>query len=169
VKKTITTLIAVMSFVVAISLISTTAYAQGENKTMTMDKSHKYFAFQETKTSHPDNMAPEHQQYHQIAIALPPQGNKIYIGQVSYSASTPVNVFVVQPLNTTVTQNATAVPLSNTEGEFAVSGSHILEDEVADNADFAGSAVYFHSRSNEPFTVAYTIVGKTVDPTPLYK
>ena len=41
-----------------------------------MDKSHKYFAFQETKTSHPDNMAPEHQQYHQIAIALPPQGNK---------------------------------------------------------------------------------------------
>jgi hypothetical protein len=44
-----------------------------------------------------------------------------------------------------------------------------LEDEVADNADFAGSAVYFHSRSNEPFTVAYTIVGKTVDPTPLYK
>jgi hypothetical protein len=168
VKKTITTLIALMSFVVAISIISTTAYAQ-ENETKTMDKSHKYFAFQETKTSHPDNMAPEHQQYHQIAIALPPQGNKIYIGQVSYSASTPVNVFVVQPLNTTVTQNATAVPLSNTEGKFAVSGSHILEDEVADNVDFAGSAVYFHSRSNEPFTVAYTIVGKTVDPTPLYK
>ena len=35
--------------------------------------------------------------------------------------------------------------------------------------DFAGSTVYFHSRSNEPFTVAYTIVSKTVDPTPLYK
>ena len=108
-----------------------------------MDKSHKYFAIQKTKTSHPDNMAPKHQQYHQIAIALPPQGNKIYIGQVSYSASRPVNVFVVQPLNTTVTQNATAVPLSNTEGEFAVSGSHILEDEVADNVDFAGSGSLF--------------------------
>jgi hypothetical protein len=169
VKKTIiTTLMAVMSFVVVISLISTTAYAQ-QNETKTMDKASKYFAIQETKISHPDNMAPEHQQYHQIAIALPPQGNKIYIGQVSYSASTPVNVFVMQPLNTTVTQNATAVPLANVEGGFAVSGSHILEDEVADNVEFAGSAVYFHSRSNEPFTVAYTVVGKTVNPTPLYK
>lgn len=75
----------------------------------------------------------------------------------------------MQPLNTTVTQNATAVPLTNIEGEFAVSGSHILEGAVADNVDFAGSAVYFHSRSSEPFTVAYTAVGKTVEPTPVYK
>lgn len=119
--------------------------------------------------SHPDNIAPKHQQYHQIAIALPPQGDKIYVGEVSYSASRPVNVFVMQPLNTTVTQNATAVPLANVEGKTAVSGSHILEDEVAGQVDFAGSGVYFHSRSNEPFIVAYTIVGKTVDPPPLYK
>ena len=60
-KKTIiTTLMAVMSFVVVISLISTTAYAQ-QNETKTMDKASKYFAIQETKISHPDNMAPEHQ------------------------------------------------------------------------------------------------------------
>jgi hypothetical protein len=166
-KNKFTTVIAAMSFVIAFSLISTTAYAQEQNQTM--DKSHKYFAIQNTKTSHPDNIAPEHQQYHQIAIALPPQGDKIYVGEVSYSASTPINVFVMQPLNTTVTQNATAVPLANVEGKTAVSGSHILEDEVAGHVDFAGSGVYFHSRSNEPFTVAYTIVGKTVDPTPLYK
>jgi hypothetical protein len=159
---------AIMSLVVALSLISTTAYAV-ENQTKTMDKSHKYFAIQDTKTSHRDNLAPEHQQYHQIAIALPPQGDKIYIGQVSYSASSPVNVFVMQPLNKTVTQNATAVPLANLEGGFAISGSHILDAQVAGDADFAGSAVYFHSRSSEPFTVAYTIVGKTVEPTPLYK
>ena len=166
--KTITTLMAVMSFVIAISLISTTAYAQ-ENETKTMDKSHQYFAIQNTLTSHPDNLAPKHQQYHQIAIALPPQGDKIYVGEVSYSASTPINVFVMQPLNTTVTQNSTAVPLANVEGKTAVSGSQILEDEVAGHEDFAGTGVYFHSRSSEPFTVAYTIVGKTVDPTPLYK
>ena len=76
-----TTLITAISFVVAVSLISTSAYAQ-DNETKTMDKSHKYFAIQETKTSHPDNIAPEHQKYHQIAIALPPQGDKIYVGQV---------------------------------------------------------------------------------------
>ena len=81
-----------ISFVIAFSLISATAYAQEQNQTM--NKSNKYFAIQNTKTSIPDNVGPEHQQYHQIAIALPPQGNKIYIGQVSYSASTPVNVFV---------------------------------------------------------------------------
>ena len=159
-----------MSFVAIISLISSTteAFAQQEDQKM-MDKSHKYFAIQDTKNSIPDNIVPDHQQYHQIAIALPPQSDKIYIGQVSYSASRPVNVFVIQPLNTTVTLNATSVPLVNMEGGFAVSGSHFLEDEIADNIDFAGSAVYFHSRSNEPFTVAYTIVGKVVDPTPLYK
>jgi hypothetical protein len=171
-EKSITTIMmAAMSFVITISLISATTdvYAQQENKTMNMDKSHKYFVIQDTKISHPDNMAPEHQQYHQIAIVLPPQSNKIYVGQLSYSASNPVNVFVMQPLNTTITQNATAIPLANVEGGFAVSGSHILDPEVADNVDFAGSAVYFHSRSSEPFTVAYTAVGKTVEPTPLYK
>ena len=62
---------AVMSFVVAIFLISTTAYAQ-ENETKTMDKSHKYFTIQDTKSSINDNLAPEHQQYYQIAVALPP-------------------------------------------------------------------------------------------------
>lgn len=49
----------VMSFVVAISLISTTAYAQ-ENETMAMYKSHKYFVIQDTKSSINDNLAPEH-------------------------------------------------------------------------------------------------------------
>lgn len=167
-KKTITTIMTAISFVVAISLISASAYAQQQDKTE-MDKSLKYFAIQETKTSHPDNIAPEHQQYHQVAILLPPQSNKIYVGQVSYSASKPVNVFVMQPLNTTVTQNATSVPISNIEGGFAVSGTNFLEGQITDNVDFAGSGVYFHSRSNEPFTVAYTVVGKTVEPTPLYK
>ncbi len=167
--KSITTIITVLSFVVAISLISATAYAQQENQTKTMDKSHQYFAIQNTLTSHPDNLAPEHQQYHQIAIALPPQGDKIYVGEVSYSASRPINVFVMQPLNTTVANNATAVPLANVEGKTAVSGSNILDDEITGHVDFAGLGVYFHSRSSEPFTVAYTIVGKIVDPTPLYK
>jgi len=75
----------------------------------------------------------------------------------------------MQPLNTIVTQNATAVPLANVEGKTAVSDPHILENEVAGQIDFAGSDVYFHSRSNEPFIVAYTIVGKIVDLLPLYK
>ena len=167
-KSNITTIMTAMSFVVALSLLSSTAYAQQQQE-QTMDKSHKYFAIQDTKISHQDNLAPEHQQYHQIAIVLPPQSNKIYVGQLSYSASSPVNVFVMQPLNTTVTQNSTAVPLANVEGGFAVSGTNILDPEVADNVNFAGSAVYFHSRSSEPFTVAYTAVGKTVEPTQLYK
>jgi hypothetical protein len=165
-KKNITTIITAISFVVAISLVSASAYAQQDQ---TMDKSHKYFVIQDTKTSVPDNLAPEHQQYHQIAVVLPPQSNKVYVGQISFSASSPVNVFVMQPLNTTVTQNSTAVPLANVEGGFAVSGMKILEPEVAGNEQFAGSAVYIHSRSSEPFTVAYTATGKIVEPTPLYK
>lgn len=55
-----------ISFVIAFSLISATAYAQEQNQTM--DKSNKYFAIQNTKTSIPENVGPEHQQYHQIAL-----------------------------------------------------------------------------------------------------
>jgi hypothetical protein len=167
VTKYNTTLILAMSFVVAVSLISATAYAQQDTNKTGMDKGHKYFAIQETKSSVPDNIAPGHAQYHQIAVALPYHEGKLYAGQLSYTASKPVNVFITQPLNTTITQNATSVPLANIEGGFAVGGSNILEDEIADNVDFAGSAVYFHSRSSEPFTIAYTAVGKVVEPKPL--
>jgi hypothetical protein len=74
-----TSIITTMLVVMTVSLISvtTTAYAQQEENKTGMDKSHKYFAIQDTKNSVPDNLAPEHQQFHQIAVALPPQPNKI--------------------------------------------------------------------------------------------
>ena len=154
------------TFFLIISSINSIAYGQNENKAM--DESQKFFAIQKTVTSIPDSIAPGHAQYHQIVIALPYNPNSIYVGEVSYSASSPINVFVQQTLNTTVTQNATARPLANMEGEYAI-GSTILEDKIADNMQFAGSGVYFHSRSSEPFTVVYTIVGKMVAPSPLFQ
>lgn len=59
-KQSTVTMITI-SVVVMIALISNTngIYAQ-ENKITIMNKSYKYFAIQDTKSSVPDNFAPEH-------------------------------------------------------------------------------------------------------------
>jgi hypothetical protein len=148
----------------AISILSSlsVANAQEQNKTDIT-----YFAIQETKKSEPDT-APGHEQYHQIAIALPErEDGKIYTGQISYSASTPVAVLTLQPIDPYIGQNATTLPLTFADINFTVSFAHSLQGEIAGNQDFAGSSVYFHSQSSAPFIVSYTVVGKVVNKAPV--
>lgn len=63
--------------------------------------------------------------------------------------------------------NATALPLTSTGTNFAGSFPHSLQGELTRKQEFAGSSVYFHSQSNVPFVVSYTIVGKLVDKIPV--
>jgi hypothetical protein len=136
--------------------------AQEQNKTDGTN-----FAIQETKKSE-DDIAPGHEQYHQIAIALPErEDGKIYTGQISYSASTPVAVLALQSINQSIAQNATGLPLTFASTNFTVSFAHSLDGEIAGNQDFAGSSLYFHSESNAPFIVSYTVVGKLVEKSPV--
>jgi hypothetical protein len=127
------------------------------------------FVIQGTAQSTPDTQAPGHEPYHQIAMVLPPrQDGKIYTGTVTYTASLPLEVAVVHPFNQSIAQNATGLPIGGAQPEGgAVTLLHGLEGSMFDTDDFSGSSVYFHSRSSQPFTVAYTVVGKIVDPMPL--
>ncbi len=126
------------------------------------------FAIQKTAQSIPDILAPGHEQYHQVAIALPErQDSKVYTGTVTFTASQPLQVIVVQPFNQTVAQNTTGVPVGAAETENAVALLHNEEGAFFANDIFAGSGLYFHSRSSQPFTISYTIVGKIVDLMPL--
>ena len=118
----------------------------------------------------PDILAPNHQQYHQVAIALPDQlHGKVYTGTVTYTASQPLQLLVVQPFNASTIQNATGLPLGAGVVGYPESVAILHNEEGAffGSENFAGSGLYFHSRSSQPFVVSYTIVGELVDPTPL--
>lgn len=91
--------------------------AEGEGIPFVMQNSSQYMS---------DNLAPGHEQYHHVGIALPErQDGKVYTGTVTFTASQPLQVIVVQPFNQTVTQNTTIVPVGAAEtGENAVSLLH---------------------------------------------
>jgi hypothetical protein len=70
-------------------------------------------------------LTPGHQQYHQVAIALPDQlHGKVYTGTLTYTASQSLQVVVGQPFNASMTQNATGFPLG--AGFGGVSGAVAL-------------------------------------------
>lgn len=127
------------------------------------------FVIQETAQSVPDDQAPGHEQYHQIAVALPErEDGKVYTGMVTFTASQPLQVIVGQPpLNSTAAQNASGAPVGAAEAGDPVTLLHNEQGAFFANDQFAGSDLYFHGRSNQPFTVSYTIVGKLLDPIPL--
>ena len=71
---------------------------------------------------------------HQVVIAAPPRSDgKTYSGLVSFAASEPVEVIVLDPFKLmTTTMKADSLP-------------------------FGGAALTFHHSSGKPFTVEYTI------------
>lgn len=125
------------------------------------------FAIQNTSTSIPDP-TPGHEEFHQAVIALPFRNDgKLYTGTVTYTSSHPVEVVVLQQFNQsqTATDN-TATPLIIPGQDQAIALIHEVEGDQFDNLNFAGSALAFHSRTNQNFTITYTIVGELVEPTP---
>ena len=87
----------------------------------------------------------------------------------TFTATQPLQLVIGQPYNVSEVQNATGFPLGAASGGVseAVALLHNEEGAFFGSEDFAGSGLYFHGRSNQPFVVSYTIVGKIVDPTPL--
>jgi hypothetical protein len=59
------------------------------------------------------------------------------------------------------------MPLIIPGQDQAIALIHEVEGDQFDNLNFAGSALAFHSRTNQNFTITYTIVGELVEPTPL--
>ena len=90
------------------------------------------FKVQNTSKSMQDPL-PGHEM-HQVVIAAPPRSDgKIYSGLVTFAASVPVEVIVLDPFKLMITTIK------------------------ADSLPFEGAALTFHHSGGKPFTVEYTI------------
>ena len=121
------------------------------------------FAQQGTVTSTQDPL-PGHEA-HQLAILLPPRADgSIYEGTVTYTASKPVEVVVLQNFanNTAVDSfygGLATAPLG--EGTVAIS---LISPQYsgpinAASLPFAGNALALHTINGDPFAATYTVTG----------
>ena len=107
---------------------------------------------------------------HAVVFALPIRDDgKIYTGQVTFTASKPIEVEVLhiyRPDQTpdevhgappTAIINGTTITYSHLTG---IVDNNIITGDVptaSGTFQFTGSGLVFHKRSSEPFTVTYTI------------
>jgi hypothetical protein len=123
------------------------------------------FTAQKTATSTVDTL-PGHQM-HQAVVVLPQRTDgKIWIGTLSWSASKPVEVRLLQNYDANVQPDeAHGKPVTApfAQGESAISlllqtnGAGTVPSYNAGSMDFASSQVAFHTLGGVPFTVTYTV------------
>jgi hypothetical protein len=101
---------------------------------------------------------------HQLVMALPPRSDgKVWVGTVTWTASKPVEVVVLQNYNSSVTgaDAAHGQPLTAPFGNGAVAISLIKTPSgtpvASGTMPFAGNAIAFHTLSGDKFTVTYTV------------
>lgn len=123
------------------------------------------FTAQKTSVSTVDSL-PGHQM-HQAVIVLPQRTDgKIWVGTISWSASKPVELRLLQNYDTSVTPDAAhgkpvTAPFGN--GQSAISlllasnGAATVPSYYSGSMNFAASQVAFHTLGGIPFTVTYTI------------
>jgi hypothetical protein len=119
---------------------------------------------QKTATSTVDTL-PGHQM-HQAVVVLPQRTDgKIWVGTLSWSASKPVEVRLLQNYDASVQPDqAHGKPVTApfAQGESAISlllqtnGAGTVPSYNAGSMDFAASQVAFHTLGGVPFTVTYT-------------
>jgi hypothetical protein len=106
---------------------------------------------------------------HQLAILLPPRADgSIYEGTVTYTASKPVEVVVLQNFanNTAVDSfygGLATAPLG--EGTVAIS---LISPQYsgpinAASLPFAGNALALHTINGDPFAATYTVTGNVLE------
>jgi hypothetical protein len=137
---------------------TTTAQQQSTPATPTSDT----VTIQKTGVSSPDPL-PGHSA-HQLVMALAPRSDgKVWVGTVTWTASKPVEVVVLQNYNSSVTgaDAAHGQPLTAPFGNGAVAISLIKTPSgtpvASGTMPFAGNALAFHTLSGDKFTVTYTV------------
>jgi hypothetical protein len=120
---------------------------------------------QKTVISTVDSL-PGHQM-HQAAMVLPARTDgKVWVGTLSWSASKPVEVRLLQNYVTSVTPDTghgKPVTAPFGAGEAAISlilpsnGAATVPSYNAGSLNFAASQVAFHTLGGVPFTVTYTV------------
>jgi hypothetical protein len=123
------------------------------------------FTTQKTAVSTVDTL-PGHSM-HQAVVVLPQRTDgKIWVGTISWSASKPIELRLLQNYNTSVTADeAHGKPVTApfSKGESAISlllasnGAATVPSYYSGSMNFAASQVAFHTLGGLPFTVTYTI------------
>ncbi len=127
--------------------------------------------WQKTQTSAQDPL-PGHES-HQAVIALPPRtDNSVWVGDVTWTASKPVEVVVLHGYNGSAVANQTSTAANQTASQFGepltapFGGGEVAITLVKTDSgspvnsgsmNFAGNALVFHTLGGEPFTVTYTV------------
>jgi hypothetical protein len=125
---------------------------------------------QKTAMSEPAPVTAPGHATHQVVFPLPLRDDgKIWSGTVTFTASKPIEIEVMHRYNPAAASdeahgqppvaviNGTTITYSHLTG--IVDSTIISGDSPISSGtfDFAGSALVFHKRSGEPFTVTYTI------------
>jgi hypothetical protein len=136
-----------------------------QNQTEMTSMTDTTFTAQETATSVVDSL-PGHE-LHQAVIVLPQRTDgKIWVGTLSWSASKPVEVRLLQNYDANVTPDAAhgkPVTAPFAQGESAISlllqsnGAGTVPSYNAGSMNFAASQVAFHTLGGVPFSITYTV------------
>jgi hypothetical protein len=177
--KTYVTWIVVATTVLALALVAAatqvpivTTNAQNmtgggaaQNQTETTSMTATNFTAQKTAISTVDTL-PGHEM-HQAVVVLPQRTDgKIWVGTLSWSASKPVEVRLLQNYDANIKPDqAHGKPVTApfAQGESAISlllqtnGAGTVPSYNAGSMNFAASQVAFHTLGGVPFSVTYTV------------
>jgi hypothetical protein len=169
----ITTVLALALVVAAAQVLIVTTSAQNvtggtgaaQNQTETTSMTGTTFTAQKTVASTVDAL-PGHEM-HQAAVVVPQRTDgKIWVGTLSWSASKPVEVRLLQNYDANVKPDAAhgkPVTAPFADGESAISlllqsnGAGTVPSYNAGSMNFAADQVAFHTLGGVPFTVTYTV------------
>ena len=149
----------------ALPELNMTEGGAAQNQTETTSMTATNFTAQKTAISTVDTL-PGHEM-HQAVIVLPQRTDgKVWVGTLSWSASKPVEVRLLQNYDVNVKPDAAhgkPVTAPFAQGESAISlllqtnGAGTVPSYNAGSMNFAASQVAFHTLGGVPFSVTYTV------------
>jgi|SRR5581483_11313784 hypothetical protein len=161
-----TSMIAGMSAIAAV-IIFGAAVAASQKNVQAQVNQNELFVAQKTGESAPDPL-PGHSM-HQAVLALPPRDDgMIWDGDVTWTASQPVEIVVLHQYNSTGVDDSHGEPLNAPFGDGKVAISLYKTNSntpaAGGSTHFTGSAFAFHTLSGKPFTVTYSVKATALQP-----
>ncbi|AIF82511.1 hypothetical protein NTE_00429 [Candidatus Nitrososphaera evergladensis SR1] len=143
------------------------AVAASQKNVQAQVNQNELFVAQKTGESAPDPL-PGHSM-HQAVLAVPPRDDgRIWDGDVTWTASQPVEIVVLHVYNSTGADDAHGEPLNAPFGNGKVAISLYKEASntpaAGGSTHFTGSALAFHTLSGKPFTVTYSVKATALEP-----
>jgi hypothetical protein len=169
-STTIIMILILLAAGLALSIAAAASNIGMQSQATAQQQNEEIYRIQETAMSRAAPVAHTGNLPHAVVFALPIRDDgKIYTGQVTFTASKPIEVEVLhiyrpdQPPDEvhgeppTAVINGTTITYSHLTG---IVDNNIITGDVptaSGTFEFTGSGLVFHKRSSEPFSVTYTI------------